>query len=124
MAAPRKDNIKEKILQATTELLKTTALADISLAEIAAAAGISKGTLYYHYKTKNEVFLETLVRYGNRYQADQAAAANSLFGGDNVVDIATPEIPEAERWSDLDRLNKERDLVGIIYLPIRWMNIP
>jgi len=39
MAAPRKDNIKEKILQATTELLKTTALADISLAEIAAAAG-------------------------------------------------------------------------------------
>ena len=24
MAAPRKDNIKEKILQATTELLKTT----------------------------------------------------------------------------------------------------
>ena len=47
MAAPRKDNIKEKILQATTELLKTTALADISLAEIAAAAGISKGTLYY-----------------------------------------------------------------------------
>ena len=40
MAAPRKDNIKEKILQATTELLKTTALADISLAEIAAAAAL------------------------------------------------------------------------------------
>ena len=68
---------------------------------------------YFAVNSKNEVFLETLVRYGNRYQADQAAAANSLFGGDNVVDIATPEIPEAERWSDLDRLNKERDLVGI-----------
>ncbi len=28
--------------------------------------------------------------------------------------LATPEIPqEAERWSDLDRLNRERDLVGI-----------
>ena len=38
---------------------------------------------------------------------------NSLFGGENVVDIATPEIPVAERWSDLDRLNRERDLVGI-----------
>ena len=35
---------------------------------------------------------------------------NSLFGGENVVDIATPEIPVAERWSDLDRLNRERDL--------------
>ena len=63
MAAPRKDNIKEKILQATTELLKTNALADISLAEIAAAAGISKGTLYYHYKTKNEVFLDITQRF-------------------------------------------------------------
>ena len=63
MAAPRKDNIKEKILQTTTELLKTTALAEISLAEIAAAAGISKGTLYYHYKTKNEVFLDIAQRF-------------------------------------------------------------
>ena len=32
----------------------------------------------------------------------------------NVIDVATPEIPQgAERWSDLDRLNRERDLVGI-----------
>ena len=68
---------------------------------------------YFAVNTKNEVFIETLVRYGNRYQADKAAAVNSLFGGENVVDIATPEIPQAERWSDLDRLNKERDLVGI-----------
>lgn len=36
-----------------------------------------------------------------------------MFGGENVVDIATPEILPAEHWSDLDRLNKERDLVGI-----------
>ena len=52
---------------------------------------------YFAVNSKNEVFMETLVRYGNRYQADQAAAANSLFGGENVVDIATPEIPEDER---------------------------
>ena len=31
MAAPRKDNIKEKILQATTELLKTTVVAELPL---------------------------------------------------------------------------------------------
>ena len=68
---------------------------------------------YFAVNSKNEVFLDTLVRYGNRYQVDQAVAANSLFGEENVVAIATPEIPEAERWTDLDRLNKERDLVGI-----------
>ena len=62
---------------------------------------------------KNETFLETLMRYGNRYQTDQAAAANSLFGGDNVVEIATPEILPAETWTSLEKLNKERELVGI-----------
>lgn len=63
MAAPRKENIRQLILDATCELLKTQALADISLAEIAKAAGISKGTLYYHYKTKGEIFFEITDRY-------------------------------------------------------------
>ena len=63
MAAPRKENIKEIILDATCTLLETRALADISLADIAAAAGISKGTLYYHYKTKGEIFFDITDRY-------------------------------------------------------------
>ena len=44
---------------------------------------------------------------------DKAAAANSLFGGEHEVEVATPEIVPAPSWSDLERLNKERDLVGI-----------
>ena len=54
MAAPRNDNVKDKILDAATGLLNTQTFADISLAEIAAAAGVSKGTLYYHYKNKTD----------------------------------------------------------------------
>ncbi|MBQ8672910.1 MAG: DNA polymerase III subunit alpha [Bacteroides sp.] len=68
---------------------------------------------YFAANSKGEVFLDTLVRYGTRYQADKAMAANSLFGGENMVEIATPEVLPAERWSDLERLNKERELVGI-----------
>ena len=68
---------------------------------------------FFAVNSKGEVFLETLMRYGNRYQADKTAAVNSLFGGENVIDIATPEILPAERWGDLERLNRERDLVGI-----------
>lgn len=68
---------------------------------------------YFAVNSRNEIFLETLMRYGNRYQTDKAAAVNSLFGGENVIDIATPEILPAERWGDLERLNKERELVGI-----------
>ena len=68
---------------------------------------------FFAVNSKGELFLETLMRYGNRYQTDKSAAVNSLFGGENVIDIATPEILPAERWGDLERLNKERDLVGI-----------
>jgi DNA polymerase-3 subunit alpha len=68
---------------------------------------------FFVKNAKDESFSDTLVRYGNKYQADKAAAMNTLFGGDNAVEVATPEIPNAPAWSDLDRLNKERDLVGI-----------
>ena len=68
---------------------------------------------FFASNSKGEVFCEQLVRYGNLYQSAKAEAANSLFGGFDSVEIATPEIPVAEPWSDLERLDKERELVGI-----------
>ena len=63
MAAPRKDNVKELILNAAEELLEHKKLSDISLAEIARQAGISKGTLYYHYKNKNDILFDITDKY-------------------------------------------------------------
>ncbi len=68
---------------------------------------------FFVKNAKDESFSDILVRYGNKYQLDKAAAANSLFGGEHEVEVATPEIVPAPSWSDLERLNKERDLVGI-----------
>lgn len=58
MAAPRKDNVKELILDTTEKLLETRKLSDISH-----TAGISKGTLYYHYKSKNEILFDITDKY-------------------------------------------------------------
>lgn len=61
-----------------------------------------------------ESFLDKLVKYGNRYQVDKAECTMSLFGPGMMVEIAKPEPASGvERWSDLERLNKERDLIGI-----------
>lgn len=68
---------------------------------------------FFVKNAKEETFVEVLVRYGNKYQVDKAAATNSLFGGEMAVEIATPEIIPAPAWSDLERLNRERELVGI-----------
>ena len=64
--------------------------------------------------TKGEQFSEVLVRYGNIVQSDKASAANSLWGDlEETIEIKKPEIPKAEEWSALERLNRERELVGI-----------
>ena len=68
---------------------------------------------FFAKNAKDESFSDVLVKYGNKYQADMNAAANSLFGGEHAVEIATPEIISAPEWGNLERLNKERDLVGI-----------
>ena len=69
---------------------------------------------FFATNSKRESFLDTLVRYGQTYQVEKQQATTSLFGAFDDVEIATPPIPKTdERWSDIERLNKERDLVGI-----------
>ncbi len=69
---------------------------------------------FFAENSKGEVFLDTLVRFGQMYQQAKSEAQNSLFGGFDEVEIATPPIPKTDvHWSDIERLNKERDLVGI-----------
>ena len=70
--------------------------------------------VFFAQNSKGEQFLDTLVRYGQMYQQAKNEAQNSLFGGFDSIEIATPAIPKTDvRWSDIERLNKERDLVGI-----------
>ena len=68
---------------------------------------------YFGVTTKGEMFLDTLVRYGQLYQMEKMQASNSLFGGFDAVDIAKPQLPQFEKWSTIEKLNKERDFVGI-----------
>ena len=68
---------------------------------------------YLGVNSKGEVFLDTLVHYGQLFQQEQNEARTSLFGGVEEVAIAHPPVPQAEEWSTIERLNKERELVGI-----------
>lgn len=63
MAAPKNENVKHTILQTTAELLQNKSLQDISLAQVADKAGISKGTLYYYYKSKGDLFCDLTDQY-------------------------------------------------------------
>lgn len=62
---------------------------------------------------KGVIFLDTLVRYAQLYQQEKSQMQNSLFGGDDAVDVIHPPIPKGEKWATIEKLNKERDLVGV-----------
>jgi DNA polymerase-3 subunit alpha len=68
---------------------------------------------FFEVNPRNESFSETLMRFGQRYQTSQQEMQNSLFGAFGAIEVATPTIPNAEPWSQLERLNRERDLVGM-----------
>ena len=68
---------------------------------------------YFASNQKNESFIETLVRYGGKYQSEKASSMMSLFGDEEMTTMALPEPPLAEPWNNLEKLNKEKDLIGI-----------
>ena len=69
---------------------------------------------FFAKNNKGDSFIDIIMRYGQTYQAEKQQAQNSLFGGFDDIEIQRPAVPKSdERWSDIERLNKERELVGI-----------
>ena len=70
---------------------------------------------FFAQNNRGETLIDIIMRYGQTYQQEKQEAQTSLFGGfDDGVEIQTPQLPKADsRWSDIERLNKERELVGI-----------
>jgi DNA polymerase-3 subunit alpha len=63
---------------------------------------------------KNEIFLDNLLRYGNKWQADKDQHTHSLFGGSYEATLKKPEIPtDAEEWAVTETLKKEKELIGM-----------
>ncbi len=68
---------------------------------------------YFAPSDKYENLLEHALKYGNAYQHQKAQAVNSLFGATDEVLIPEPEMPIAEPWSLIHKLNQEKEVTGI-----------
>ena len=67
----------------------------------------------YFLQDDNEaIFLEKVLRYGIKYQQSLNSSQVSLFGESEEMNSIEPIIPQAEEWSRLDLLNKEKAVVG------------
>lgn len=68
---------------------------------------------YFHDEGDGITFLEKAVRYGNKFQENENSSQVSLFGEASEVQIAEPVVPPCEEWSTMEKLAKEKEVVGI-----------
>lgn len=57
--------------------------------------------------------IEKIVKYGQKTQAEAESAQVSLFGGDSGVEIPKPKVEDVEPYSEIQRLNIEKEVVGL-----------
>ena len=79
-----KSAVKDAILDATDRLLARFGYRKMTVEDIAAEAGIGKGTIYLHFSSKEEVVLSHIDRIVERLQ-------------ERLREIASSDIPAAER---------------------------
>ncbi len=61
----------------------------------------------------NSTILEKSIKYGNSVQGSSDSSQVSMFGEDSGVEIPEPKIPPCEEWTNLEKLSREKEMIGI-----------
>ncbi|WP_459212575.1 DNA polymerase III subunit alpha [Aquimarina rhabdastrellae] len=68
---------------------------------------------YFHSDNDSVTFLEKAVKYGAKFQENENSSQVSLFGESSDVQIPEPIIPPCEEWGTMEKLAREKEVVGI-----------
>jgi DNA polymerase-3 subunit alpha len=68
---------------------------------------------YFHDDGDGITFYEKAIRYGAKFQENENSSQVSLFGETSDVQIPEPTVPPCEDWSTMEKLAKEKEVVGI-----------
>jgi DNA polymerase-3 subunit alpha len=68
---------------------------------------------YFADAGKGATFTDALLKYGAAVQQEKGSTQQSLFGEASGGSLKTPAVPPVNEYSQMEFLNKERDLIGI-----------
>lgn len=68
---------------------------------------------YFHDDGDGITFLEKAMRYGAKFQENENSSQVSLFGDASEVQIAEPVVPPCAEWGTMEKLKREKEVVGI-----------
>jgi DNA polymerase-3 subunit alpha len=70
--------------------------------------------VYFHQEPGEQtLFLEKAMRYAAQVKANMNSAQMSLFGDTSEVDMPEPPLPEADPWTSMEALRREKEINGI-----------
>jgi AcrR family transcriptional regulator len=69
MGKIKDDSVKERILDASIKLFLAHGFAGTTVKELTDTAGVAKGTLYWYYKSKNQLLEEIIDKYSEELYA-------------------------------------------------------
>jgi DNA polymerase-3 subunit alpha len=68
---------------------------------------------YFHKEGDGSTFLEMVIKYGSKFQESENSSQVSLFGDTSEVQIPEPEVPPCGEWGTMEKLRREKEVVGI-----------
>ena len=75
--------------------------------------GTAHRAQYFHHEGDGITFLEKVIKYGAKFQENKNSAQVSLFGDASEVQIPEPMVPPCEEWGTMEKLRREKEVVGI-----------
>ena len=68
---------------------------------------------YFHDEGDGITFLEKAIKFGSKFQENENSSQVSLFGEASEVQIPEPNVPPCEEWGTMEKLAREKEVVGI-----------
>nr|WP_299074220.1 DNA polymerase III subunit alpha [uncultured Allomuricauda sp.] len=68
---------------------------------------------YFHDEGDGITFLEKVIKSAAKYQENQNSSQMDMFGGMSEAQIAEPVVPPCEDWGTMEKLRREKEVVGI-----------
>lgn len=74
---------------------------------------IHRAQYFYIPSGEQQSNLEKIIRFGQQVSGSSSSMLNSLFGDAGMPEIAVPKLAPCEEWGLMEKLEKEKDMVGI-----------
>ncbi|HNV50161.1 MAG TPA: DNA polymerase III subunit alpha [Bacteroidales bacterium] len=71
-----------------------------------------RAQLFFKEEAENQLFLEKIMRYAQKFQEQQNSSQISLFGDITETTIEDPKLPQCKPWSKFEQLQYEKAVTG------------